>query len=141
MDPGLQLKGEVVSSVDGKPVAGANAVLRWRDDRRVIPIGPKGEFTIGGLVAGKIGELQVDARGFSMLHVDDIELEPQPAVQEVKVQLVPTGMISGMVVDGSGTPIPRARIRVYDAVEELEKIEGEAEGDRCLLYTSPSPRD
>ena len=130
VDPGLQLKGEVVSSTDGKPVAGANAVLRWRDDRRVIPIGPKGEFTIGGLVAGKIGELQVDAQGFSMLHVDDIELKPQPAIQEVKVQLVPTGMISGVVVDGSGTPIPRARIRVYDAVEELEKIEGEAEGDR-----------
>ena len=130
VDPGLQLKGEVVSSIDGKPVPAANAVLRWRDDRRVIPIGPSGDFLIGGLVAGKIGELQGDAKGFSMLHVDDIELSPQPAVQEIKVQLVPTGMISGVVVDGSGTPIPRARIRVYDAVEELEKIEGEEEGDR-----------
>ncbi|MBK36192.1 MAG: hypothetical protein CME26_11780 [Gemmatimonadetes bacterium] len=130
VDPGLSLKGEVVSSIDGSPVKKANAVLRWRDDRRVVPIGAGGEFAIGGLVAGKIGELQVDAPGFSMLHVDDIELQSQPAVQEVKVQLVPTGMISGLVVDGSGNPIPRARIRVYDAVEELEKIEGEDEGDR-----------
>ena len=130
VDPGLQLKGEVVSSTDGKPVSSANMVLRWRDDRRVVPGGSKGEFVVGGLVPGKIGELQVDAKGFSMLHIDDIELAPQPRVQDVKVQLVPTGQISGRVVDASGSPIPRARIRVYDAVEELEKIEGEEEGDR-----------
>ena len=130
VDPGLQLKGEVVSSIDSAPVPNANVILRWRDDRRVIPVGSKGEFVIGGLVPGKIGELQIDAKGYSMLHVDDVELAPKPDIQDVKVQLVPTGKISGLVVDASGTPIPRARIRVYDAVEELEKVEGESDGDR-----------
>ena len=130
VDSGLQLKGEIVSSLDEKPVAGANVILRWRDDRRVVPVSDQGEFQIGGLAPGDIGELQIDAKGFSMLHLSDLELEPQPEVQDLKVQLVPTGKISGVVVDASGAPISRARIRVYDAVEETERVEGEDENAR-----------
>ena len=130
VDSGIQLKGDIVSSLDSMPVPGASVILRWRDDRRVVPVDSQGQFQIGGLVSGNIGELQIDAKGFSMLHLSDLELDPQPEVQEIKVQLVPTGKISGLVVDASGAPISRARIRVYDAVEETERVEGEDENAR-----------
>ena len=48
----------------------------------------------------------------------------------------------GQVVDGTGSEAKYADVAIKDGIiAEIGKIDGQAEHEICLLYTSPSPRD
>jgi len=118
LDSGLTLRGKVVSSSDEKPVPEAAVSLRWREDRRAVKADEKGEFEIAGLSVGDLGQLRVDADGFTVEFLEDIQLEAQPQLQEITLQLDPNARILGRVTDSSGAPVRRARVRVQEARQE-----------------------
>jgi protocatechuate 3,4-dioxygenase beta subunit len=130
LEDGLQLDGEVVSSVDQKPVPGASVYVRLGDsERRQAKADADGRFAIGGLFLGAIDEVQLNARGFSATLIEDLEIQANPSPQKVKFEMSPSASIAGVVTDQAGAPVANARIRVRPAPQVVEAPAGE-EGQR-----------
>ena len=127
LDPGIALEGAVVSSADGKPVPGARVTFEVdNDDRREIRADSEGNYKLGGLFPGKLEQVVVDAKGFSVAMLMDVPVEKSPAVQKVDFQVDAASVLSGIVLDAEGGPVFNARVTVMPHVEE----EGEGGDER-----------
>ena len=127
LDPGIALEGAVVSSADGKPVPGARVTFEVDNgDRREIRADSEGSYKLGGLFPGKLEQVVVDAKGFSVSMLMDVPVEKSPAVQKVDFQVDAAAVLSGIVLDAEGAPVFNARVTVMPDVEE----EGEGGDDR-----------
>lgn len=123
LDPGLGLRGRVVSSVDESPVVGAKVSLERRGQAVGAKADDSGEYRIGGLVDGDAWSMQVDAKGYSMALLEDVAVSGETQDEDFVVRLDPSATVRGTVVDGQGQPVDGARVRLEDAPEP------EPEGD------------
>ncbi len=124
LESGVRLQGRVVSSLTHQPIAGAQLSLRRRDQRRVFKTEQDGIYHISGLLPGVLGPLKVEAEGYSLKILEELELAGQPATQTLDIQLDPAAVVSGTVVDTKGEPVSEAWVHIRPVADEQEEQDG-----------------
>lgn len=108
------LSGVVANSVTGAPVLRAHVSIRNNGAGFGQAYGAmtngEGKFTMTKLPPGQY-TVSVERAGFVMpsnaaASVTDVTLSPGDKREDCKLTLVPTGVISGRVLDGAGEPMP-----------------------------------
>jgi hypothetical protein len=120
LDPGGTITGHVVDDA-GAPVADvevrANAT-RGNDPPSKSKSAADGSFTLGGLT-GTAYNLSARGKGY---RGDKSELAGvSPGARAVTVTLPRAAAIAGIVVDGSGAPVPGSRVRAVPASQPVEQ--------------------
>jgi hypothetical protein len=101
----------VVSSRTGEPIAGASA--RW------LPSGPsarsdsRGRVVIQGISAG-VSRILVDHAHYRPKETGVVQVTPGRETKELRVELDPGAMLSGVISAPSGQPIPGVRVVFTD---------------------------
>jgi hypothetical protein len=104
------LDGSVVNSVTGEPILRAHVTLRHLSAQGQklygALTGPDGKFSVTTMPAGTY-MVTAERTGFAARPGDQsqFKLSPGEAKAEVKLKLVPTGSITGRVLDSEGEPI------------------------------------
>ena len=121
--PGAEIHG-FVADPDGEPVAGATIeVNRYgadRDQERTTTTELDGAFRLGGLPHEPV-DLSVRAAGFAPLALR----QARPGTEEpIRIELQAGASLAGRVVDDTGNPVVRARVRVDPDTETLMQAGG-----------------
>jgi protocatechuate 3,4-dioxygenase beta subunit len=117
---GAAISGKV-RDADGLPVAGAEVSLASEtaetdDARRPESTDDQGAFELDGVADGA-WRVTASAPGFSPSAPVKVAILDHRAAKDLVLTLAPAGGITGRVVDGSGTPVEGARLRLVDAPE------------------------
>jgi hypothetical protein len=116
--PGLSVAGTVVST-GGDPVRKATVLLRARDEAGIsyaTESDGHGRFLVEDIQPGDYA-VSADRQGF-MLESDGARGAPPPtlkveagqSVKDVKIKLVPLGVVTGRVLDDDGDPVRGAQV-------------------------------
>ncbi len=127
MKKGIILNGLVVDAVSGKPIKGAEVILK---EIPFIPsqrerTGALGKFTMRGVRRGH-HEMIIRAKGFTQ-YSEQVLFGDKEMAEEVVFKLKPAGQASGLVVDANGNPIPGAEIYVAEELQIFRKVRNFAE--------------
>lgn len=113
------VEGRVISTLDGSGVPAAELTFVHADALIAAHAGPDGRFTFTPARPGSYLLTRVAAPGyvaFSAGRGDSpvaFALRPRERIRGVLLALSPTRTCRGRVVDRSGAPTPRARLRVW----------------------------
>jgi protocatechuate 3,4-dioxygenase beta subunit len=119
LESGIRLEGKILSGMDGKPVPAAKIKARLGGDERKETVSDdEGHYRISGIVPGRMEAIEVSAAGFSVLVVEALEVSPEPEAQLHDFQLTRSALLSGVVTDSRGSPIPNARVGAAPLLEE-----------------------
>ncbi|HEX8700723.1 MAG TPA: carboxypeptidase regulatory-like domain-containing protein [Myxococcaceae bacterium] len=104
------LKGQVVARTTGKGVAQASISVQDDATRTSSRVGADehGRFALESLPAGKYN-LDAYASGYATQRLGSVLIEPG-STREVKLELVRTGTIEGVVRDTTGAPVPQLSV-------------------------------
>lgn len=109
--PTVRLSGKVSSAADGAPIAGAQLVLLYGGDQRVLKSDSGGRYELPGLLPGSAGYFDlVEAEGFLRLTGENITLPEDKASLEVDFILHPLASLRGKITGGGGKPIAGAGV-------------------------------
>src|SRR5262245_46828017 len=118
LSAGIRIEGTVRSSAGGAPVPGAAIEVRAGDaGQRQVKADAGGRYAIGGLHPGRLREIQVDAKGFSMTLAQDLMIEASPPLQRQDFNLDPAPSVSGTVTDARGDSVPGASVLIGPSAE------------------------
>jgi len=118
--PRLSVSGVVISSTGGDPVRKATVTLRAQDDGAIsyeAESDGSGRFRMEDIAPGTysvLGErlgFMMEADGASGAPPPTLKVEAGQSVQDVKVKLIPLGVISGRVLDEDGDPVRGAQVQ------------------------------
>lgn len=133
---GIELRGRLVDSRSGEGLASAKVIVLALEDEEIlaeIDTGPEGNFVLRGLEKGHY-RIRATKRGFADLLPEKSSARtiniPGSEEQPLTIALVPTGVITGRVMDPVGQPIRNAMATA------LVRRAG-AEGVRLLPQGSP----
>jgi hypothetical protein len=115
------IEGEVRNSVTGMPVERAHVTATGNSQRYGTLTDAQGKFSIVGLSAGSY-LMNADRVGFvgSPNNVEAlILLQPGDKHQNLKLKLIPTGAITGRVLDADGQPMEGISVSVETGGREL----------------------
>ncbi|HVR76249.1 MAG TPA: carboxypeptidase-like regulatory domain-containing protein [Planctomycetota bacterium] len=131
LDPGIQLEGLVTSAVTGAPVPRARVQMSLEDNaRRRTETDADGRYRLSGLLAERVESVEINAPGFARLIEDGPEIAESPGIQSKDFQLAVPAVLSGIVTDMQGEPVPRARLTVGPAAQEVEGQDPDWQGMR-----------
>ncbi len=147
-DGGAQVSGSVRNSLSGQPLAKAVVRLVPSSGRvgYVRTAGPSGEFAFDGVAAGDY-LFRVERRGFldhptggGLLH-----LTPGQKVAGLELGAVPFAVVTGVVTEGEGEPVPGAEVRALAVrwsdtgrwYEEAQSAEADDRGEFRLTGLEP----
>jgi protocatechuate 3,4-dioxygenase beta subunit len=113
------LEGVVINSATGEPVLRAHISLRLMSSgspalqkRFGALTTAEGKFSIAGIDAGRYS-LSVEKTGFvSPRQTPDLNLQAGDTKNDLKFALVPTGAITGRVLNAEGKPVENIRVEV-----------------------------
>ena len=123
-EPSGEIGGIVVSSKTGEPLASAAVMLGFNSSRgggrgqrqRRATTAPDGRFHFAGLAAGRYS-VAIDKTGYErrgMFHTSaTLRLSEGEARENVRIELRPSAVITGRVLDAHGDPLPGAEVRAY----------------------------
>lgn len=145
LSPGAAIAGTVRES-GGDGIAGARIYLGNDTDARFrhMDSGDGGSFTFEGVEDGA-WRLTASAKGFQTSDPISVEIHEHRAAEQVNLALEPADGISGRVVDGVGSPVPGALVRLIWAGqrEDLDHASPEAEAssstDGSFLLSAEAP--
>lgn len=136
MLPALEtLAGRVVSSVDGRPVAGA---LVWHSDPAVFRVtGPDGSYRMElAPTSGESPSIQAAAAGFLPENAESTG--PAGRRQGPVLALRPALSVAGVVVDEKGAPV--AGVEIHAAAQPGDRFDSMSVRSGGLARTSPAGR-
>lgn len=124
---GIRLEGRVLSSDSPEGVSGAAVLLRrsvrgaGRSDAEVrrVQANEAGEYVVGGLFPGDRWDFEARARGYSPASLEGVEIVAEDRVHHLDIVLDPGAAVSGRVVDASGQPLSRVRVRLARGASEF----------------------
>jgi len=105
-----RLKGQVVARTTGKGVAEASLYVQDDATRTSskVTTDPNGHFALESVAAGRYN-LNAYASGYATQRLGGVVIEPG-STREVKLELVRTGTIEGVVRDTKGAPVPQLTV-------------------------------
>jgi protocatechuate 3,4-dioxygenase beta subunit len=108
-----------VRDADGQPVEGAEVgITGEKSDRpRVEHTDAKGAFVFDGVDDG-VWRVTAHATGFAPSDPAEVEVREHHSASGVTLTLEPAEGLSGRVVDGAGTPIAGARVRLVPSAPD-----------------------
>jgi hypothetical protein len=123
LEAGSTLEGRIISSSTGHGVGEALLIVGRLGHRRFTRTDSSGQYKIEGLLEGEIDEVRVEAQGYGLLTVNDVEVAGVST--RLDLQLVPAIKVSGFVTNASGRAVHGAWVHVQPAmgVPELEIAE------------------
>jgi len=118
----------IVTDSAGKPVPFATVRVAgtgqqmWTVAARQATSDKKGAFELHGLLRAKLqarAESDTAASGLA-----DVDLTSQAAQRDVKLVLDVTGVISGVVVDDKGSPVPEVQVNAFPDIMDGASVDG-----------------
>ncbi|MDP6538406.1 MAG: carboxypeptidase-like regulatory domain-containing protein [Planctomycetota bacterium] len=122
MSPQASVSGTVLALASGEPVTNFTCVLRQTYENHPATSQTKvrrdfrsrdGSYRLNDVPPGNY-VVEARARGFANSFSDPFRVDQGGVVTGVTVRMTSGGSISGVVVDGSGNPVARARITTHD---------------------------
>ncbi len=120
LEEGAQVSGTITDGATGEPLAGAvvfaedqpSLTYYWKS----APTGPDGRYLLSGLAAGAC---EISVRKYPPRYTalgDDIrallQLQPGQVHEGLDFQFKQGALVEGAVVDETGEPVPRARVKI-----------------------------
>lgn len=146
--PGGAISGRVINWSTGDGVAGAELTFTGMAGASTIRSDKNGTFELAPPVAGSFSLTAVVAAGFLPFAPElshsrvNVELGPKQAVRGITLFLFPAIDYMGRVVDGGGSPVAGARVRLSGSPgheQTLEKIETEWTTNKAGQFVFHAP--
>ncbi len=109
--PAVRLSGKVSSAADGSLIAGAQLVLLYGGDQRILKSDSGGRYELPGLLPGSAGYFDlVEAKGFLGLTGRNITLPEDKPSLEVDFILQPLASLRGKIIGTGEKPVAGAGV-------------------------------
>lgn len=147
---------EVVDSLSGKPIPGADVTL-WKLDGRP-PVGSEkalrnsrqgthataGPAGIAAFAPSDPWWYWVSAEAEGFVEVDGELRSYEEGIRQIRILLPPSGAFSGKVVDAGGKPLHEARLQLFDeagtALSLIQKTEGSGRKSSDWIFSDDQGR-
>ncbi|MDP6409181.1 MAG: carboxypeptidase regulatory-like domain-containing protein, partial [Planctomycetota bacterium] len=122
MSPQASVSGTVISLASGEPLTSFTCILRQTYENHPATSQTKikrdfrsrdGSYRLTDVPPGNY-VVEARAKGFAGSYSDPFRVDQGGVVKGVMVRMTSGGSISGVVVDGAGNPVGRARITTHD---------------------------
>ncbi|MED6335234.1 MAG: carboxypeptidase-like regulatory domain-containing protein [Planctomycetota bacterium] len=122
MSPQASVSGTVIALSSGEPLSSFTCVLRQTYENHPATSQTKvkrdfrsqnGSYRLTDVPPGSY-VVEARARGFASSYSDPFRVDQGSVVTGVMVRMTQGGSISGVIVDGAGKPVARARVTTHD---------------------------
>jgi protocatechuate 3,4-dioxygenase beta subunit len=136
--PTVLLSGKVSSAADGSAVAGAQLVLLYGGDQRVLKSDSGGRYELAGLLPGSAGYFDlVKADGFLGITGKNITLPKDLPSLEINFSLQPLASLGGRITAGDGKPVTGAAVSLRKTGRAGRKKNSGLKEEPARVLTGP----
>jgi hypothetical protein len=103
------VQGNVTSTVEGRPVAGAVVLLQGPADAYMAETDREGRFQMEAVAPGRY-QARPQREGFTLRTPVRLTVEAGAATRDLDLRLTPLAAVSGRVVDADGDPVSKIQV-------------------------------